>query len=244
MHEILLKINSATDTLIVICRKFFERIFLNFKWKQLIPSKQSSWWRRLEDVFCLCLQKTSSRHLQDEYIRLTHTSSEDVFIKTNIFVLVIRLPDFLKTSSRCLQDILKRRLAKTSLRHLQDVFKTSCQGVVKTSSRLLQDVLQKHLQDIFKTSSKRFQDVFKTSRHLQDAFETFWRRLQDVLKISWRRFCKTSWRRKKPERFQDAFKTYHQIILFLLTSFQDVFKTYSQRFWGVLQRRLSTEGFA
>ena len=136
--------------------------------------------------------------------------------------------------------------------------------VFKTFSRRLQNVLQKRLQNIFKTSSKHLQDVFKTfsrrlqnvlktswrrlaktsSRHLQDAFETFWRRLQDVLKISWRRFCKTSWRRKKPERFQDAFKTYHQIILFLLTSFQDVFKTYSQRFWGVLQRRLSTEGFA
>ena len=162
MHEILLKINSATDTLIVICRKFFERIFLNFKWKQLIPSKQSSWWRRLEDVFCLCLQKTSSRHLQDEYIRLTHTSSEDVFIKTNIFVLVIRLPDFLKTSSRCLQDILKRRLAKTSLRHLQDVF--------KTSSRHLQNVLLRRFQGVFETSSKRLANM--SSRHLQDVFKT------------------------------------------------------------------------
>ena len=107
------------------------------------------------------------------------------------------------------------RLGHTSSRRFQDVFKTSCKNVFKTSSR--------RLQNIFKTSSRRF---------------------QDVLKISWRRFCKTSWRRKKPERFQDAFKTYHQIILFLLTSFQDVFKTYSQRFWGVLQRRLSTEGFA
>ena len=47
------------------------------------------------------LMKTSSRRLdQDEYVRLSLTSSEDVF----------------KTSSR--------RLAKTSSRHLQDVFKT------------------------------------------------------------------------------------------------------------------------
>ena len=45
-----------------------------------LPSKHSSWWRRLEDVFCLNLQKTSSRRLdQDEYIHLNHTSSEDVF---------------------------------------------------------------------------------------------------------------------------------------------------------------------
>ena len=55
-------------------------------------------WRRLsssasEDVF-----KTSSRCLdQDEYSRLMHTSSEDVLIKTNIFVLAIRLQDIFKT---------------------------------------------------------------------------------------------------------------------------------------------------
>ena len=35
--------------------------------------------RRLEDAFRLRLQKTSSRRLdQDEYIRLTHASSEGV----------------------------------------------------------------------------------------------------------------------------------------------------------------------
>ena len=78
------------------------------------PSKHSSWWRRLEDVFRLHLQKTSSRLLdQDEYVRLSLTSSEDVWVKTNIFVLAIRL---------------------------QDVFKTSCRNVFKTSSRRLQDV--------------------------------------------------------------------------------------------------------
>ena len=128
MHEILLKINSATDTLIVICRKFFERIFLNFKWKQLIPSKQSSWWRRLEDVFCLCLQKTSSRGLdQDEYIRLTHTSSDE-YIRLN------------HTSSR--------RLAKKSSRHLQDVLED--EKLLRW--RRAEDVFKTCLQDVFKTS--------------------------------------------------------------------------------------------
>ena len=40
-------------------------------------------WRRLEDIFCLRLQKTSSRRLdQDKHIRYTHTSSED-FLKTS-----------------------------------------------------------------------------------------------------------------------------------------------------------------
>ena len=47
----------------------------------LLPSKHSSWWRRLEDVFCLRLQKTSSRRLQD------------VLIKTNTFGLVIIIQD-------------------------------------------------------------------------------------------------------------------------------------------------------
>ena len=72
-------------------------------------------WRCLEDVFGLRLQKTSSRRLdQDEYIRLTHTSSEDVF-KT----FPRCLQDIFKTSSRCFENVFK-----TSSRHLQDVFKT------------------------------------------------------------------------------------------------------------------------
>ena len=66
-----------------------------------------------EDVF-RCLD-------QDVYIHLSHTC------KTNIFVLVIRIQDVFKTSSRHLQDVFKtssRRLANTSWRHLQDVLKT------------------------------------------------------------------------------------------------------------------------
>ena len=99
--------------------------------------------------------------------------SSGVFIKTNIFALVIRLQ---KTSSRCLEQS-NIRLGYTFSRRLQDVFKTSskplqgvprclldilkrsCWDVFKTSSKRLQEVLQKRLQDIFKTSCK---DVFKT----------------------------------------------------------------------------------
>ena len=88
-------------------------------------SKHPSWWRRLENVlktswrglsslFSEYVFKTSSRRLLDqgEYIRLDHKSSEDAF----------------KTSSRRLgqdeyirlcQDS-SRRLAKMSLRHLQN----------------------------------------------------------------------------------------------------------------------------
>ena len=79
---------------------------------------------------------------------------EDV-LKTNIFVLVIRLQDVFKAFSR----------------HLQDVFKTSCQNIFKTFSRHLQDVLQKRLQDIFKTSSRHLQDVLQ--RYLQDVFKMY-----------------------------------------------------------------------
>ena len=100
-----------------------------------IPSKHSSWWRRLQDVLikmnmfasALRLQKTSSRRLgQDQYIRLGHTSSrrlQDVLVKTNIFVLAIRLQDVFKTFSRRLQDVLQKRL--------QDIFKTSCKDAFK-----------------------------------------------------------------------------------------------------------------
>ena len=70
-------------------------------------------WRRLsssssEDAF-----KTSSRRLdQDEYVRLSLTSSEDVLVKTNIFVLAICLQDVLKTSWRHFQYVLQRYLQK------------------------------------------------------------------------------------------------------------------------------------
>ena len=65
-------------------------------------------WRRLEDVFGLCLQKTSSRRL------------EAVLIKMNIFVLVVRLQE---KPSRRLQDVLVKANIFVLLIHLQDVFK-------------------------------------------------------------------------------------------------------------------------
>ena len=66
------------------------------------------------------LMKTSSRRLdEDEYILITHTSSEDVF----------------KTFSRHLQDVFK-----TSSRRLQNVFETSRKYILKTSSRSFEDV--------------------------------------------------------------------------------------------------------
>ena len=84
-----------------------------------------------EDVF-----KTSTRRLdQDEYIGLTHPSSEDVFlIKIIIIVLIIRL---------------------------QDVLLSRFQEVFKTSSRRLATMSSGHLQDVFKTFTRYIQDVLK-----------------------------------------------------------------------------------
>ena len=136
------------------------------------PSKHSSWWRRLEDVFRLHLQKTSSRRLdQDEYVRLSLTSSrrlQDVLVKTNIFALAIhlqdvlqkRLQDIFKTSSRRFEESSRR--FEESSRRLQNVF--------KTSSRRLQDVLQRYLQDVFKTYHQV--KLFLLTR-LWEAFNTF-----------------------------------------------------------------------
>ena len=117
--------------------KFNQKAWL----KLYIPSKHSSWWRRLEDV------------LKKSFVFVFRRRLQDVLIKTNIFVLMIRLQDILP---RYLQDVLQKRLQgafKTSLRRLQHVFKTSSRrfgNVFKTSLRHLQGVLQRGLQDFFK----------------------------------------------------------------------------------------------
>ena len=91
--------------------------------------------RHLQDIF-----KTSSRSLdQEEYVSLTHTSSEDVLIKSNIIVLFIRLQDVFRTSCKIVFKTSSRRLIfKTSSRHIQDVFKAFCKDIFKTfSSRII-----------------------------------------------------------------------------------------------------------
>ena len=124
------------------------------RWTNLMTS-----WRRLLSLSSEEVFKTFSRRLdQDEYIRLIHTSWEDVLIKNKIFVLVIRLQAF----SRQLQDIFK-----TTSRHVQDIL-----------LRHLQDVLQICLQDVFKT---HHQVKLFLLTPLKDVFETYSRRLWDVL---------------------------------------------------------------
>ena len=93
-----------------------------------------------EDVFRFHFQKTSSRRLdQDEYIHFTDTYSEDVLVKTNVFVqdqyfiLAIRLQDLSKTLSRLLQDVLQKRLQEVVL---EVVIVRRLQGVLEDKRRL------------------------------------------------------------------------------------------------------------
>ena len=158
-------------------------------------------WRRLlssssEDAF-----KTSSRRPdQGEYIRLTHASSENVF-KTSSRRLdqdqyirpghtsSRRLQDVFKTSSRCLQDVLQkrlqdietssRRLAKMFSRGIQKIFKASCKNVFKTSPR--------HLQDVFKTYYQASCSVNTFSRFFRDVVKTFLTRTSK--RVIYRRIC-------------------------------------------------------
>ena len=102
------------------------------------------------------LMKTSWR-------RLPSSSSEDVLVKTNIFVLAIRLQDVFRTS--CHNKTSCKNVFKTSSRRLQDV--------LKTSSRCLQDLLQRYLKDVFKTY-RQIKLFFLIS--LRDVFKTFLRR--------------------------------------------------------------------
>ena len=140
-----------------------------------LPSKHSSWWRRLEDV------------LKTSFVLVFGRCLQDFLIKRNIFTLVIRLQ---KTSSRRLgQDhVLAIRF--------QDVFKMFSrrfQGAFKMSSRCL----AKPLHNIFKTSNK---DVFKTfSRRImkfncscEHVFKTSLRYIQNISEA----YCKDGYLQK------------------------------------------------
>ena len=120
------------------------------------PSKNSSCWKRPEDVlktsfvfvFRRRIQdifKTSSRRFQDIFKRFPRRHPQDALL-------------------RCFQDVLQKCF--------QDIFNTPSrrfEEVIKTSSRHLQDVLQRCLQDVFKTYYQvklflltRLRDIFKT----------------------------------------------------------------------------------
>ena len=127
------------------------------------------------------MRKSSPNKIQQTFILMTSSSSEDALIKTNIFTLVICLQ---KTSSRHLGQDQYICLGHTSLRCLQDVLQKCLQDVLKTSSRHLQDVLQRCLQDIFKMYYQVRPFLLK---RLWDVFNTFLRRSAKKV-IYWRIF--------------------------------------------------------
>ena len=93
--------------------------FLKTSWQDVLktyPSKHSFWWRCLEVVFRLLLQKTSSRRFRD------------VLIKTNMFAVTLRLQ---KTSSRRLGQDQYTRLGHMSSIRFQDVLKASTEAYLE-----------------------------------------------------------------------------------------------------------------
>ena len=89
--------------------------------------------------------------LKTSFVFVFKRRLQDILMKTNIFLLIIRLQ---KTSSRRLgQDqyirlvhTSSRRLAITSSRRFQDAFKTFSRRLANTSERHLQDVLKTYHQ--------------------------------------------------------------------------------------------------
>ena len=128
-------------------------------------------WRRLSSSSTKDVFKTSwSRRIYWPYSCVFRRRLQDVLIKTNIFLSVIRLQDVLL---RRLQNVFKTSCKKrlqeilTSARRFQNIFKTSSRHLQDVLLRRFQDVLKKSCKNVFKTSSRRLQDVLKTSsRHL------------------------------------------------------------------------------
>ena len=115
-----------------------------------------------EDVLKTSFVFVFGRRLdQDEYVRFSLTSSEDVFKTFWSRPIYSSWLYVFKTSSRRFQDVFK-----TSSRRFEDVFKTSSRRLVK------------RLQDIFKTSSRR---IIKLNCSCEHVFEKHSTRFRDAL---------------------------------------------------------------
>ena len=149
--------------------------------------------------------------LKTSFVFVFRWRLQDVFIKTNIFALLIRLRK--RSWSRQIYSSWSY-VFNTSSRRFQDVFKTSSSREIYSPYSRLQKTswtrpIYSSKSYVFKTSLRRLAN--SSSRHLQDVLL---RGFQDVFKMSSRCLAKMSSR-----RLQDLFKTYHQIKLFLLTRF-------------------------
>ena len=128
-------------------------------------------WRRLQCNKFL-FSKTFSRHLQDvledeKLLRCRRVGNVFTTWQTNI---CWALQDFLKMSSKSLEDAFVRRL--------EDFFTMSWRRVWKTSWRRLENVLKTSWQDVLKTSWKRLEGVWPRRKYIGID--------QDILKMSWR----------------------------------------------------------
>ena len=104
-------------------------IFYSVKWRTYLPNFSAHYPANI------CLDEDV---LKTSFVFVFRKRLQDVVVKTNIFVLAIRLQDDFQTFSRRLQDVLQKRLQdifKTSSRRFEDIFKTSWKDIFKTFSR-------------------------------------------------------------------------------------------------------------
>ena len=114
--------------------------------------------------------------MKTSWRRLSSSSSEDVLVKTNIFVLAIRLQDVFKTFWRCLQDVFKT--------FCKDIFKMFSRRIIKLNyscwqvfekyckdGYLHKDLPRSHFWEIYGQSTK-FARVIKISQVLVYYFTT------------------------------------------------------------------------
>ena len=143
---------------------YFTLLYLDLLYTQQTFVLMKTSWRLLSSSSSEDLFETSSRHLdQDQYIHLTHTSSEDVFKMSWLGSIYSSRPYVFKTSSRGFQGVLPRPLAKLSSWHLQNVFQTSLRRLVKMSSRRFKDISTgSHFWEIY-GQCRKFASVIKIS---------------------------------------------------------------------------------
>ena len=115
-----------TEAFFILCLSFC--VLVTWKVNYCLPSSQQAFvliktsWRRLKDVFRLCLQKTSwSRRTYSPYPYVFRRRFQDVFKTSWSRPIYSSWPYVFKTSSRRFQGVFKtfsRRLAKTFWGHL------------------------------------------------------------------------------------------------------------------------------
>ena len=139
-----------------------------------------------------------------------------------------------------LESVLKAFGFLASSRHLQNVFKTSSRCLAKTSSRHVQYVLR--VEDVLKTSWQGVLKTYDQDEYIgldQDVLKTSWRHLEKLVNknsITWWYVLKAPWKRSGFLRPQGIFKTSSRLLQDVLQKlFQDIFKTSWRRLQNVFK---------